>query len=275
MDDFVVLETLEYFNPWDTYDFSPAPISSIIGQPLDDAGLWHQQQTPFTCAVVSQEMILNAFGIEVSEAELVYEATSNGWLTDHGTSPEDMGNLLEYYGIGTHTVYGGGIESLIEELRYGRKLIVGLDSGEIWNQDWFGEDFFNPDGADHAVMVTGMDMRDPGNPMVVLNDPGHPHGAGMPVPLEQFVDAWNDSGQIYVATDEAPSGLDSHSLFGENFNVVDEVGQYMNANYWAELLVNFDQTMDSFSLNVSLNVSTPNPLELLDDAARTALFLTI
>ena len=128
MDDLNIFDASDLFNPWDTYDFSPEPIGSIVGDPMEDAGLWHQQETPFTCAVVSQEMILNAFGIEVTEAELVYEATTHGWLTENGTSIDDMGNLLEHYGIETHTVYGGGVEGLIEELRYGHKVIVGLDS---------------------------------------------------------------------------------------------------------------------------------------------------
>jgi hypothetical protein len=244
MDDFTLIDDLWFepndwwldfpvFNPWDEYEIP----TDVIGDPYNDAGVWHQQQTPFTCAVVSQEMILNAFGIEVSEAELIYEATSRGWLTENGTSPEDVGELLELYGIGTHTGEAGGVESLIEELRRGHKVIVGVDSGELLNQEWAIEDLFPWDGADHAVMVTGLDMNNPDNPMVILNDPGHSEGAGMEVPWHQFVNAWNDSGQTYIATDDAPPDLNAHSLWGANFNyATDGTGQYMDDEFWEDCI---------------------------------------
>ncbi|MBQ8015501.1 MAG: hypothetical protein IJ264_04865, partial [Clostridia bacterium] len=55
------------------------------------------------------------------------------------------------------------------------------------------------DGADHAVQVIGIDYSDPDNPMVILNDSGHPDGCGEMVPLDDFVDAWEDSGCQMIA----------------------------------------------------------------------------
>ena len=49
-----------------------------VGTPSDDVRDWVHQTTDFTCAVVSQEMILHEFGIMVSEASLVHEADSHG-----------------------------------------------------------------------------------------------------------------------------------------------------------------------------------------------------
>lgn len=256
------------FDPWDDY-----VIPTTVGDPSGDASLWHQQQDSFTCAVASQKMILEAFGIEISESELVYEAVTHGWLTIDGTNPLDMSQLLELHGIETHMGYGGGVQGLINELRHGHKVIVGLDSGEIWNQDWFGEDFFNPWGDDHVVMVTGMDMSDPGNPMVFLNDPGHPAGAGMPVPLDQFVDAWNDSGQMYVATNDAPPDLENHSLFGANFSYGNGVGQYMDDPFWMEFQQRFMRIPELTAS--SIDATTRQTIEFLDDDSRTALLLTL
>lgn len=52
-------------------------------------------------------------------------------------SPHDIGNLLESYGIETHANMGGGVEALVHELSHGRKVIAGVDSGELWGDDFF------------------------------------------------------------------------------------------------------------------------------------------
>jgi hypothetical protein len=190
--------------------------------------VWNPQTTDFTCAIVSQQMILKQFGIEVSEAQLVYEATSGGFLTSEGSAMEDCGRLLESHGVATHQSFG--VEGLIRELSQGHKVIVGVDSGELWGTDSSIEDYFNGGQADHALVVNGLDLSDPNNPQAVLNDPGHPNGAGVRVPLDQFLDAWSDSGQFYVATDEAPPNLASDPLIGSGFRA--DSGMYMDTSYW-------------------------------------------
>ena len=72
---------------------------AIVGTPDSDTHDWVHQTTPFTCDVVSQEMILHEYGINASEAQLTYDAASHGWLTDGGTSPQDMAQLLEFHGV--------------------------------------------------------------------------------------------------------------------------------------------------------------------------------
>lgn len=56
----------------------------------------------------------------------------------------------------------------------GHKVIVGVDSGELWDNKLLGwwNDFFHGDTPDHALVVAGIDMADPNNPMVILTDPG-------------------------------------------------------------------------------------------------------
>jgi len=189
-----------------------------------DSGDWIIQTTDFTCAIVSQQMILRQFGIEVSEAQLVYEATSGGFLTSEGSSPEDMGRLLEAYGIATHQAFG--LENLLNDLAAGHKVIVAVDSGELWGDDWFLED----NRADHALVVNGLDFSNPANPQAILNDPGHPNGAGMRVPLTQFLDAWSDSDQFYIATDETPPSLLGDPVLGIGFDAAS--GMYMDPGFW-------------------------------------------
>ena len=80
---------------------------SFVSDPAaGGAESWRQQTTDFTCAIVSQQMILEQFGVDLSEAQLVYEATSAGFLTSAGTMPEDMGRLLEAHGVSTHQSFG-------------------------------------------------------------------------------------------------------------------------------------------------------------------------
>ncbi len=212
----------------------------IVGTPTEDVKDWVHQTTDFTCAVVSQEMILHEFGINVSEASLVHEADEHGLLSNHGTNPEDLGKLLELHGIQNHLNPHGSVADLTNELAQGHKVIVGVYADELWQQDPVQtgiRDLLGLDGANHAIVLTGLDMSDPDHPQVVVNDPGDPNGAGKAYPLNQFLAAWHGSDNMYVATDSAPPQLAAHALFGANFHP--ELGTYMDANFWATFLKPF------------------------------------
>lgn len=199
--------------PWDASSRDDAG-TDIVGTPEQDAQYWQPQTTAFTCAVQAQRGIIEEFtGQSVSEAQLVYEATVNGWLTDGGMSPHDVGHLLELHGIACHARTGASIEELMAELAQGRKVIVGIDSGEIWRNDSPLQDFFHQ-SADHAIWVTGVDVSDPAHPKVIVNDSGDSAGAGKAYDLALFRDAWQDSGFFYVATDDAPSDMALASSHG-------------------------------------------------------------
>ena len=206
----------------------------IFGTPGEDSHTWVEQTTPFTCAVVSQEMILHAFGVNASEAQLTYEATAHGWLTDGGTSMDNMSRLLELHGVQTHAVPHGSVDALVAELAPGHKVIAAVDSGEMWKTDLPWEDLFKSHGADHAIVITGLDMSDSTHPKICINDPGDPAGAGKAYPLDEFLNAWGDGGNMYVATDHAPSNLANHSTFGANFDPV--LGTYMDVAFWETFL---------------------------------------
>ena len=208
---------------------------SLHGQPLDS---WTQQTTGFTCAVVSQKMILDAFGIvdpdtgsAVSEARLVYDATSRGWLTDGGTSLEDMGDLLELYGVDCH--HGQGMEQMVGELAQGHKVIVGVDADELWRSDHWIINGLNDLGGgtpNHAIVVEGIRTDAHGNAFAVVNDPGDPDGAGREYPIDEFVNAFRDSGFQYVATDQPPPGLALDPQLGPGFDPAS--GHYSGWQDW-------------------------------------------
>ena len=189
--------------------------------PIDATSPLVQQGYDDTCAIRSQQLILQDFGINVTEDELVALAGEQGWY-DQGTPQDCVGNILDYYGVETQRFYDANIFSLTSELAQGHRVIIAVDSGELWSPGW-GEkfsDFFGP-APDHALIVAGIDTTDPDNVTVQLMDPGTGEiAAGYP--LVQFMDAWEDSGFQMVSTVEPPppfafgmSGFD----FTENLHI--------------------------------------------------------
>ena len=182
--------------------------STGVGEPWYFSLFWQLQFLSFNCSVAVQKAILASLDIDVTEGELTETAIRHGWLTEAGASFADCGKLLEYYGIETHTVLQGNVALLIQELEAGNRIIVPIDAGELWADtfleeiwEWF-EDLFG--AADHVVWITGIDMTDPENPTVIVNDTGDPEGAGRVYPLSLFQDAWADADFSYIATGTLP-----------------------------------------------------------------------
>lgn len=178
-----------------------------------------QQQYPDTCAIKSQQLVLEDFGIDVSETQLVQTANANGWYNGGGTNPQDVGNLLNLAGIPV-TKQDGNVFTLVNELAQGHKVIVGVDADELWHNDsasekWtnWANDFFGPQGGNHALIVAGIDTSDPNNIQVIVKDPGSGED-GKPYPLEQFMDAWADTQCYMVSTNiSAPEYADGMKNF--------------------------------------------------------------
>lgn len=194
-------ENGDLHNNFEIQDFDSWHLD-VFGEPIQDSLVWHQQTTPFTCGIVSSEMILKMYGLDISEAQLVYEATSNGFLTDQGIALEGIQSILHNHGVDSQLV-SGGMDELRVELEQGHKLVIALDSGEIWGKDSPLEDFFG-ENADHAVVLTGIDTE---RGVIFLNDPGHPNGQAMEIDIDTFKDAWDDSENQFIATKSSPDFL--------------------------------------------------------------------
>lgn len=178
-----------------------------------------QQNYSDTCAIKSQQLILNDFGIPVTEDQCIQYSIEHGWYANDGTGTKfgDIGNLLNDAGVPCSQTDGANVYDLVNELAQGHKIIVGVDSGELWDNtiwDWLRDIFFG-NTPDHALIVAGIDMTDPNNPMVIITDPGNGHPA-QPYPLDQFMDAWADSNCFMVstniATPEATQSMVSNGL---------------------------------------------------------------
>ena len=190
-----------------------------------------QQAFSDTCAIKSQQLILNDFGVNVSEADLVQIAADNGWYSG-GTRLPDVGNLLEVADIPITRKDGANVFDLVNELAQGHKVIVGLDSDELWENDtlsgklknWF-DDFFGDEYGDHALIVAGIDTTDPNNIQVIVKDPGSGDD-GKPYPLDQFMDAWSDTNCYMVSTDiSAPEFAEGMQNFNQELGHIPEVCQ--------------------------------------------------
>ena len=219
-------------NPYDTPDASPSlgvsntDDSIVIGDPakLD----WEPQHWADNCAVEAERVIINQFGHNLTQEQAMSISAAHNWYhPGEGTSPADIGHMMTLHGIGNHHNADADISDLARELQQGHGVIVGVKSGELWENnslfddlkeflcDTFGLDKGSWNPADHAVVVTGIDMSDPSNPQVIINDSGHPNGQSATYPLDKFMGAWENSGFCYTATD-APlpnnEGWDFHSI---------------------------------------------------------------
>ncbi len=180
---------LPQFQPDDNYP------EGISGDPAEAMTHWECQGDTNRCALYSQKFVIEELspeGTEIDIEEFADIAKANGWFSeDGGTTMFNMNSMLNYYGIENEMTFHNSIDDIEQCLNDGGKVIVSIDSHEIW----YGEDhnIFAPEsGSNHAVEVIGIDRTDPEHPMVILNDSGSPRGKGEMVPLEVFEEAWED-----------------------------------------------------------------------------------
>lgn len=170
-------------------NYDTANADDTDGSPADDMANWEFQGDTNRCALYAQKFTIEAItGQEIDIEEMEAIAEQNGWF-NNGTATLDMSKMLEYYGVESDMTFGNDIDALRQALEDGKKVIVGLDS----NQVWFGSEgnILDPsNAANHAVQVIGIDNSNPDCPMVVLNDSGSPQGCGELVPVEIFKEAW-------------------------------------------------------------------------------------
>ncbi|WP_420128107.1 hypothetical protein [Longimicrobium sp.] len=172
----------------------------VIGRVEDGHQFGGAQEGEDTCCIRCEEFVLELFtGQDFDEAELVEEARENGWHQPGGSAVEDVGNLLDYHGVATKRYIHASIFNLASELSQGHKVIIGVNSDELWSAHPVLEHIHHSLGADHTVVVSGIDTTDPEHVMVIVSDPGTGEAAAR-YPLDTFVSAWADSEFFMVAT---------------------------------------------------------------------------
>ncbi len=216
------------------------------------------------CAIRSQQIILRDYGIDVSHEELVKMATENGWYDpETGTPAIHMSKILQEFKVPVTQQTDCTIYDIVNELSQGHRVIVAVDSGELWKEKDFGEpkvmkflqkvwepieDFVShDDGADHALIVAGVevDREHPEKSYVILTDPGT-GTLRLQYDMDDFIDAWKDSGYYMVSTKipapyqynpdtmrEEPSNFVTDWIVEDNSYALNESDIIMPDNYCA------------------------------------------
>lgn len=188
--------------------------------PINEYSSYVKQGYSDTCAINAQKIILDAFGKSFTEEELIQQAKENGLYTEgKGTSLDNMGELLNLNDCPCTNYVFGNVADLTRALAEGKMVMMAVDSGELWTESksligrvWEKIEDFIPfiNGTDHALLVTGIDARDPNNVLVVVTDPGS-GDLNKTYPIEQFVDAAKDSLFFMTVTDNPrPHVFDSY-----------------------------------------------------------------
>ena len=203
--------------------------------------IYIKQPDDHSCGLRSQQIVLRDFGIDIPFEDLESYALAAGVYSENGTYTYDIGKVLEMAGVGMHQVQGSTIYDLTNELAQGHRVIVSVDANELWYNDSIGGKFSNwlndalgRQGGNHALIVAGVEVNpaDLNDVKVVLTDPGAGH-LRIEYPLDQFMDAWQDSNCFMAATDEAaPYQYDANSGMEvpSNFVVEHHFNQFVVEN---------------------------------------------
>jgi uncharacterized protein YvpB len=208
-----------------THDGTSVEWGSVDGNPSEAANYYVAQTQPEDCVEMSSaDLIEQVTGHDVSEQQITSQAASmtsdhdtdaNGnpsqlYIASQGTDFRDAPELLASYGVQSTysddtTGSGNNVDSLAQTLASGQHVMVAVDAEKIW--DAIGvENAADPGHADHAVVVTGVDLA---NGVVYINDSGNsdtnadgsPAGADEAVPISVFEQAWGTSGHAMVTVD--------------------------------------------------------------------------
>lgn len=154
------------------------------------------------CSLECEKYILNMFNVEFDETTLLDESVEQGWLSDAGTALHNIGRQLEGRGLHVTRQYNCNIGNIAEAIAGGECVIAAVDGGELLgdHDEEMHEDICIGEIPDHTVVVTSCDME---NGTVSVFDPNSPNSEDT-YPIEQFMDAWNDSQNFMLSV--APYG---------------------------------------------------------------------
>jgi hypothetical protein len=176
---------------------------ALVGDPSGDAEHWFQQAANGFCVPASVAQIVSEYtGLHFEDEQYFVERANELHLFVvgpdgvPGIAVDGALALLEDAGVPASIEFGTGIESLVSYLEEGRRVVLAIDSGEIWEGETVEDE-----AADHAIVVTGVDLE---RGVVIVSDPGDPNGNAMEYPIDTFADAWADSGYAAVVCDVTP-----------------------------------------------------------------------
>ena len=181
--------------------------TSLVGDPFGEADLWFEQAVNGTCAPATVAQIVSEYSGQefTDEQQFVDMAIDSGAMevlpdgTTSGMYAHDIVDLLNDSGVPAELEDGLGIEDLKGYLAEDVGVAVMVDADEYWNPMYGMPEEAEDDMPNHIVMVTGVDEE---AGVVYINDTGTPDGEALAVPIDYFLDAWDDSGSQAVVCDE-------------------------------------------------------------------------
>ena len=191
------------------------------------------------CAIRSQQIILRDYGIDIPLEDLKQFAIENGWYNEDGTPMGYVGALLASCGVEVRQDINCTVYDLVNELAQGHRVIVGVDANELWAdrngsvvdqaKTWL-EDVFVKEGANHALIVAGVEVNpnDPEDVKVILTDPGT-GDLRIEYTLDDFMDAWEDS-DCFMTTTTSPAPYQYDPVHGCEVPSNFAVDQYIANN---------------------------------------------
>jgi hypothetical protein len=197
----------------------------MYGDPSAAMPYWRLQTYDDCALMAAADVIGQLHRHEVSEQQIIavaqelkspfhpgpiYQLPSdmNDPNSGQGTNPRDIPVLLAHYGIHAKIISaddaartGGSTDmnALEHYLAGGHKVIVGVNGELIWGRHVENTDKNGNPVADHAVVVTGVDVA---NGIVHLNDSGTNKGRDETVPIKLFERSWATSNDQMIVTEE-------------------------------------------------------------------------
>ena len=175
----------------------------LVGDPRGDSEHWFEQSANGFCVPASIAQIVSEYTGVHFDDEQQFVARANE-LNVFEVGPDGVPGigvdgalaLLEDAGVPASIEFGSGVETLVDYLDEGRRVMLAVDSGEIWQGEAVEDN-----APDHALVVSGVDV---GRGVVIVSDPGDPDGNQKEYPIDVFEDAWADSGYAAVVCDVTP-----------------------------------------------------------------------
>lgn len=198
-------------DPQSLPDAVEVPDDGTYGTPGAWTADWFYQEFDGACGPSSVAQVVSEYtGLDISNPQqLVDRALELGLFPGGdpslGMTSDAIEALMEDQGVPCHLEYSS-IDDLQAKLADGYGVITMVDSGEIW---YPGEEVVEDDRPDHALVVAGIDET---RGVVILSDPGSPDGNQLEVPIEQFANAWADSGYEMLVADAPDPDLAEPSV---------------------------------------------------------------
>lgn len=194
--------------PHGAIDTTPDTLGQLHGSPTATSDDWFLQSGQGYCLPASVTQILSEVtghrfedeSVVMSAVdELGIEFSSAGMPFTEGVA------LLEYFGVDAELQSDLTPSDLQTYLDEGRSIVLGVDAFNIW--DGADNPAKNPaDEMNHALLITGIDQE---QGFVVLSDPGSPEGNQNVVSMQDFLEAWSDSGNSAIVTTEPTVDTDA------------------------------------------------------------------